>query len=122
MTLINVLLTNALSTGISGMILALLPNFFANLFKVNTPQLFKAFGIFFVIFSLFVFTAALKNPIQKNWVKIIIVLDISWVLGSLITAPILFSFISIGGSIVLLIVAGWVALMAYLQIKTIQNL
>ena len=122
MTLTNVLLTNALSTGISGMVLALLPDFFANLFKIDTPQLFIAFGIFFVIFSLFVLAAALKNPIQKNWVKIIIVLDISWVLGSLITAPILFSSISTEGSIVMLIVAGWVALMAYLQIKTIQNL
>lgn len=122
MTLKNVLLINAVSSGVTGILLALTPGFFATLFNVNTTFPFTAVGIFLIIFSLFVLTNAFRDPIQKSWTKVIIGLDISWVLGSVIAVAILFSSISLLGSIIIIAVAGWVGLMAYLQNKGLTNI
>lgn len=122
MTLKNVLLINAVSSGITGMLLAFLPTFFANLFKVDLTAPFVEVGIFLIVFSLFVLATGLKKPIKKSWVKLIIGLDLTWVVASIIAIIILFNSISIVGSIMIFAVAMWVGLMAYLQNKTLQKI
>lgn len=121
MTLKRVLLINAISSGITGILLVLMPNFFAKLFKVNYVDPFVGFGVFLILFSLFVLITGLKKPIPKSWTKVIIAMDIIWVIASIIAIIILFPWISIVGSSLITAVAGWVGLMAYLQIKTFQN-
>lgn len=120
MTLKNVLLINAVSSGATGILLVAMPALFANLFKVNEIIPFVEVGIFLILFSLFVIVAAYQSPIRKGWVKFIIGLDITWVIASAITVVALFSLISTVGSIIILAIAGWVGLMAYLQKRTLQ--
>lgn len=122
MTLKNVLLTNAVSSGITGIILAYMPGFFAKLFKVDTTAPFVEVGIFLIVFSLFVVFTAFKNPIWKSITKVIIALDVTWVIASIIAVVLLFSSISLVGSVLIIAIAGWVGLMAYFQNKTLNKI
>jgi hypothetical protein len=121
MTLRNVLLINAISSGITGILLAVMPTFFAKLFNVNQTAPFVEVGIFLIVFSLFVLWTSFKNPIPKTWTKLIIGMDVTWVVASILAVPLLFSSISVIGSVIILAVAGWVGTMAYLQRKTLQR-
>jgi multisubunit Na+/H+ antiporter MnhF subunit len=118
MTLRNVLLINAISSGITGILLAAMPAFFANLFNVIDSTPFAEIGVFLILFSSFVLWTAFKNPIRQSWTKFIIGMDITWVVASIVTVFILFTSISIIGIVIILAVAGWVGTMAYLQGKT----
>ncbi len=122
MTLKNVLLINAISSGITGIFLALQPDVFANLFKTNKIAPFVEVGIFLILFASFVLLTALKNPVQKKWTNLIIKLDLIWVVASIIATAFLSSSISIVGSIIILAIAVWVGLMAYLQHHTLNKL
>lgn len=122
MTLKNVLLINAVSSGITGILLVLIPDIFAKLFETNKTVPFVEVGIFLIIFSLFVLLTAFKNPIQKNWTKLIIGLDIAWVVASIVATVLLFSLISTVGSVIILAIAAWVGLMAYLEHKTLHKI
>lgn len=122
MTLKNVLLINAISSGITGLLLVLTPDIFASLFKTDKLTPFMAVGIFLILFSLVALINALQKPINKSLTQVIIGLDLSWVLISIIITMILFSSISLIGSIIILAVASWVGLMAYLQKKFINTI
>ena len=122
MKLKNVLLVNAISSGITGILLVVIPDIFAALFKTNKTVPFIEVGIFLILFSSFVLLNASKNPIQKSWTKLIIGLDIAWVVASLIATVLLFSSISIVGSAIILAIAAWVGLMAFLQNKTLYKI
>ncbi|WP_315815421.1 hypothetical protein [Paraflavitalea speifideaquila] len=79
-------------------------------------------GIFLVVFAALVFSQSRKQVIQKGWVKRIIALDIIWVIESLvIVVPQLFG-LSFLGYFLIGAVAGWVALMAFLQVKGLNQL
>ncbi|WP_169715157.1 hypothetical protein [Sphingobacterium cellulitidis] len=122
MTLKNVLLINAISSGITGLLLVLIPDTFASLFKTDKLTPFTAVGIFLILFSLVVLINALQKPIKKSLTQLIIGLDLTWVLASIITTMFLFSSISHIGSIIILAIASWVGLMAYLQKKFINTI
>lgn len=121
MTLRNVLLVNGISSGITGILLAGAPGFFANLFNVIDSTPFAEVGVFLILFSLFVLWTAFKNPIRQSWAKFIIGMDITWVAASIVAVFILFSYISIVGVVIILAVAGWVGAMAYLQGRTLKT-
>lgn|SRR5690606_10339158 len=122
MTLKNVLLINAISSGVTGALLVLIPGIVSTLFKAKSAIPFVGVGVFLLLFSLFVLLTAFKNAIQKNWTKLIIGLDIAWVMVSIIATVLLFSSVSIAGSAIILAVAAWVGLMAYLQHKTLYKI
>ncbi|MFD2523492.1 hypothetical protein [Emticicia soli] len=120
-TLKNVLLINALSSGITGLLLIEFPVFTAQLFGVSQSMPFMATGIFLVAFALLVYYASRQTPTNKTLVRWIIALDIIWVADSLIVVVAqLFGFTMIGYAITLA-VALWVALMAFLQIKGLKE-
>jgi hypothetical protein len=122
MTLKTVLLINGISSGATGILLALMPAFFAGLFAVSNTTPFLEVGIFLILFSLFVLVTAFKSPVQKSRAKLITGLDLAWVVASVVVVAILFSSISIIGSLMIIGVAAWVGLMAFLQSKTLQNI
>ncbi|WP_293946136.1 MULTISPECIES: hypothetical protein [unclassified Sphingobacterium] len=122
MTLKNVLLTNAISSGMTGVLLATLPSVFTKLFEIGDNTPFILTGIFLIVFSLFVLATAMKGNIPIGWTKFIITLDIIWVIASAIAIIILFSIISTIGSFMILAVAGWVGMMAYLQSKNLNRI
>lgn len=121
MKLKNILFTNAISSGITGLLLTSVPEFFAKLFGVNTIVPFREVGVFLIVFALFVLLTASKSPIPKNWTQLIIALDVSWVIVRVVVVVIISSLVSIFGSIIIMTIAGWVGMMAYLQQKALNK-
>ncbi|MEO6285237.1 MAG: hypothetical protein ABIN80_10885 [Dyadobacter sp.] len=121
-TLKNVLIINALSSGATGLILATFPSYIAGLFGAAQTMPFVAVGVFLLIFAAIVFTQGRKNPLSTGWIKLIIVLDILWVVESLmIIATEMFGLTPLGYCLIGA-VALWVALMAFLQLKGLRQL
>ena len=108
---------NAISSGITGLILAIVPGFVANLFVTSNTTAFVAVGIFLFAFAVMVFVASIQNPLREKMVNIIIALDALWVLTSIVIILLQPLDISVLGYILIVAVAAWVALMAYLQFK-----
>ena len=121
MVLKNVLLINAISSGMTGLLIALNSKLVASIFKVSNTGPIIGVGIFLVIFSVFVLFTAFMHLQDKAWTKIIIGIDITWVLLSVIATALMYSSISMVGSTIILAVAAWVGLMAYLQTKTLNK-
>lgn len=122
MTLKNVLLINAISSGATGILLTAMSTFFADLFAVGSSIPFMEVGVFLILFSAFVFISAFSGQRRKSRAKIITVLDVTWVIASAVAVVILFSSISTIGSFLIIAVAAWVGLMAYLQNKKLQSI
>lgn len=117
----NVLLVNALSSGATGVLLVLFPGLVAGLCGATLTWPFVAAGLFLIVFAVLVFVQSRKPVMQKGWIKLIIALDIIWVVESLIiVVPQLFG-LSFLGYFLIGAVAGWVALMAYLQSRGLKQ-
>ena len=108
---------NAISSGVTGLILAIVPGFISSLFVTPNTTAFVAVGIFLVAFAVMVFAASIQNPLRENTVTIIIALDTLWVLASLTVILLQLLDVSTLGYLLIAAVAAWVALMAYLQFK-----
>ena len=122
MTLKNAMRINAVSSGATGLLLLLFPGYTASLFGASTQTPFVATGVFLLLFALFVLIQSSKIPINKRWVRLIIILDVLWVLESLlIVLPGMFGFSTLG-YLVIAAVALWVALMVALQTKGLSRM
>jgi len=111
----NVMLINAISSGATGLGLAVFPEIVAGLFETTATMPFIEVGIFLIAFAALVFSVSRGNPVNVRAVRLVIVLDTLWVVGS--AAIVLFQLfpISILGYVFIGAVAIWVAAMAYLQ-------
>ena len=120
-TLKNVLLINGISSGVTGLGLIVFASAVASVTGVNDPVIWYAVGIFLALFGIFVFTQAKAQPLSQSRIRLITVLDVSWVIGSLIvvTSPIELTII---GRIAIIAVALWVALMALLQFRGLRGI
>lgn len=115
LTLKNVLTINALSSGVTGLLLIVLSSSFAQWFEVQSTSIFTGTGVFLVTFAVFVYAVGHRKPIDSRLVKLIIGLDITWVVASLLVMVVDYSFISGLGLFLIAAVAFWVAVMVYLQ-------
>lgn len=111
------LLVNAISSGATGLLLCVFASPVAGIFGVTKAAPFLAVGLFLLVFALYVFITAKKQPLNPGAVRFITLLDTLWVLGSLVAAFLLTSVVSTIGIVVIVAVAGWVALMAWLQFR-----
>ena len=121
-TLKNVLLVNALSSGATGLGLIAFAAPVAILFGISEATPVIEVGVFLFAFAILVFREGRRTTPNLRMVKLIIILDISWVLVSLLVVVLqLFNLTPIGyfgiGAVAL-----WVAGMAYLQINGIKRL
>lgn len=114
-TLKNVMLINAISSGATGLGLTAFPKLVAGLFETTATMPFIEVGIFLVAFAVLVFSVSRGNPVNARAVRLVIVLDTLWVVGS--AAIVLFQPlpISVIGYVFIGAVAVWVAAMTYLQ-------
>jgi len=118
----NVLLINAVSSGATGIGLVVLADTVAELFGTSAAGAVMGVGIFLVVFAAGVLNEALQRTTRITHVYIIIALDILWVIGSVaIVLPQLFNLSAIG-YIAITAVALWVAAMAYLQMKGVKQI
>lgn|SRR5690606_1240961 len=120
MKLKQVLLINAISSGFTGILIAVLPEIAADIFKIKIITPFIGVGVFLIIFALFVLFTATNTPISKRLTQVIIAIDILWVMLSIIIICLVFPIISLLGSIIISAIACWVGIMAFLQTKTLK--
>lgn len=113
----KVLLLNAISSGITGLLLIVAAAPFAKLFDIGTTLPFTGTGIFLLLFAAYVLLVALRQPLNLAAVKIITSLDVLWVLASLVVVVEYHAAISMPGSLIIVAVAAWVGLMALLQYR-----
>lgn len=106
---------NAISSGATGIGLIVAAKPIAGLFGVTETWPFVAIGLFLVVFSIFVFAVSKGRPVNTANVRLVIILDVLWVIASVMAIIILYPMISGIGSLAIGAVAGWVAGMAYLQ-------
>ena len=113
---------NAISSGLTGLILVIAPGFVANLFATSSTQPFVLVGMFLVAFAILVFAAALQNPLRESMIGLIIVLDSSWVITSLVVIVLQLLNISALGYGFIAGVAAWVLLMVYFQFNGLRQI
>lgn len=114
-TLKQVLLLNALSSGLTGLLLLIMPKPIAEIFEVSASEPFMVTGAFLVLFALLVGYAATRPLPAASLVKAIIFLDCLWVLASVLLLLSGMFHMSQWGYLLIAGVAAWVGLMAYLQ-------
>jgi hypothetical protein len=113
-TLKRILLLNAISSGITGIILALFSESISSLFGINAAFTISSVGIFLIVFAAYVIHTAIKGIGQT---PVVIALDMLWVAGSVIILVAYGFQISMIGNVLIVGVALWVGLMAFLQRK-----
>ncbi|MDJ1466434.1 hypothetical protein QNI16_01270 [Cytophagaceae bacterium YF14B1] len=118
----KVMLVNAISSGATGLILLVFAPLVADLFGTSAIIAVEGTGLFLLCFAALVLFEALKNPMRPAWVNLIIVLDISWVLISVLVIVFQLFHLSLLGYALIGAVALWVAAMAYLQSQGLKQL
>jgi hypothetical protein len=111
------LLVNAISSGATGLLLALFPGMAAGIFGVSETVYFIEAGVFLILFAAFVLYVATRKPVSQRSVMMVTALDLLWVLASMVAVFLLAGVVSTIGIVLIVAVAAWVALMAFLQFK-----
>ncbi|HEY5746672.1 MAG TPA: hypothetical protein VIU12_11385 [Chryseolinea sp.] len=122
LTLRNVLLINAVSSGATGLLLVLFSDFFARLFGIESVSPFLETGIFLLAFAGFVFYEGRRSTTNTSRIRLIIALDTLWVVAStllLVLQPVAITLI---GNLFIAAVAVWVAAMAALQFRGLKQI
>lgn len=121
-TLKNVLLINALSSGATGIGLIVFARGVAELFGIVAYGVLWGVGFFLFSFAVLVFVESRRYPHNPRTVKLIIALDVMWVVGSLVIVLLQMFNLSGIGYLATSAVALWVAAMAYLQINGVKQI
>jgi hypothetical protein len=121
-TLKNVMLINAVSSGATGAGLVLASNLVANVFGTDKTQPFTGVGIFLIAFATLVYLASRQSPMNSNAVRLIVAGDTLWVVVSLVIVLFQIFNISMMGYLLIGAVAIWVAAMAFLQFNGLNQI
>jgi hypothetical protein len=116
-----VLKVNAISSGVTGMILIFFRDLCSSLFEVTASEIFLGVGIFLLIFAVYVFAESTRKDIHARRVQFISALDILWVVASDAILIIFWKNVSVIGNLLIFGVALWVAAMAYLQLSGVKK-
>ncbi|HTJ51339.1 MAG TPA: hypothetical protein VL443_17890 [Cyclobacteriaceae bacterium] len=122
MPLKNVLIVNGVSSGATGIGLVAFAQLAAKLFDVSQTSVFAGTGIFLLVFAAVVLFEAFRDSIRMRQVQIIIALDVLWVIASVLVVLLMLSKISAIGNLLIIAVALWVAMMAFLQVKGLKQI
>jgi hypothetical protein len=117
----NVLLLNAVSSGATGLGLILFPAPIATIFGVNGISAIVGVGIFLMVFAGMVGIVSRSKPIGEASVRFIVMLDVLWVIASIAVVALQMFGLSMVCYLAIAAVAGWVALMAYLQANGLKK-
>jgi len=115
LSLKNTLLLNALSSGMTGIILICFARPAAELFGQMQTAPFSGVGVFLLVFALYVFRISRRTPVRGNEARVVTMLDLSWVVASVVLLVWMSDQFSVVGNVLIAAVAGWVGLMAVLQ-------
>ncbi len=121
-TLKNVLLLNAVSSGATGIGLIVFAASVSELFGIIDYRALWGVGAFLFSFACLVFIESKRFPHNLSMVKLIIALDVMWVLGSFSIVLLQMFHLSGVGYFAISLVAIWVSAMAYLQINGVKQI
>ncbi|HMR84573.1 MAG TPA: hypothetical protein PKE30_15625 [Niabella sp.] len=111
----KILLINGVSTAFAGLILLAIPEKVSGWFGISTAMYFLAVGIFFTLFGVFVFYQAISKHVSKSSLVFITIVDWLWVIISIALIVSLQATITSSGLAIIIAIAAWVALMAFLE-------
>lgn len=120
LTLKNILTINALSSGATGLLLIAYVDLLSRWFGIRETLLLAEVGVFLIAFAVFVIFVSRKKK-NESLVKVVIALDVAWVITSVLVLAIGNAFISGLGVLLIAAVACWVALMAFLQHRGLKT-
>jgi hypothetical protein len=115
LSLKSTLVINSVSSAITGIGLVALAGETAQLFETHDPVPYTEAGLFLIGFATLVGYAAIRKELSPALVRLITVLDILWVIGSILLIVLAGSNISVLGVSAIAVVAIWVGAMAFLQ-------
>ena len=121
-TLRNVLLINAVSSGFTGLALIVASRVIANLLEIAYPGAVFGVGVFLLAFSIGVYAVSRSPNPSRKAVESIIVMDSLWVVSSMAVVVFQLATESFLGNCIITAIALWVALMALLQYKGMKGL
>lgn len=121
LSLKNTLLLNALTSGMTGILLICFAQPAAELFAQVQSAPFVGVGVFLLVFALYVFRVSRRTPVRSNEARVVTVLDLSWVVASVVLLLWMNDQFSIIGNVLIAAVAGWVGLMAVLQWRGLRE-
>lgn len=121
MNLLKTTLTaNAVFSAFSGMLLAVFPDRFTQLFEIENALVFRVIGVILLLFAGFVFSQTKKY--DNKLVKFIISQDILWVVGSALLVLLQPFGISVTGNYMIAGVAVVILLFAIGQMQGLKKL
>jgi hypothetical protein len=121
-TLKNVLLINAVSSGFTGLALIVAPQVIASLLEIAYPGVVFGVGVFLLAFSIGVYVVSRKTEPSRKAVESIVIMDSLWVVSSIAVVLFHLATESFLGNFIVTAIALWVALMAILQYKGMKTL
>lgn len=106
---------NSLFSGVCGLTMILFTVSLNDFFQIKNEYIFPVVGVNLLIFSAFVWYVSAKHLSKTILVKVITILDVFWVLGSIVIVLFGFFDLSTKGYILITIVALWIAFLAQKQ-------
>jgi hypothetical protein len=113
------LLSNAIFSFLSGLLMVVLNNWLSSFIGVPYPIILIAIGSGLIIFSLWLFSLALKQDIQIMIIGSVVIMDLIWVVGSVIL--VIAQLLTSQGNSLCLALASVVFILALLQIIGIRK-
>jgi len=112
---------NSIFSSFTGIVMTHFSDELLEFFNIeNKRYLFDVIGLNLIVFGLFVWHVSLKDLVQPVLAKIISLLDIGWVVGSLLIVAFQLFDLSKGGYILISLVAVWISFLAYKQLRGIK--
>lgn len=109
------LLVNSCFSFFCGILMLLLPEQFNSFFESSSPLIFTIIGINLMSFSVFVLFVALSKPIRLFLIQLIIILDVLWVIASLLLLLFTIGNLSTNGYIMIGLIAVFIGFLAFKQ-------
>jgi hypothetical protein len=108
---------NSLFSAVSGLIMLLFSTQLNDLFAIANAYIFPIIGANLLVFAVFVWYVSKKQLTNKKLVTTISILDLIWVFSSFTIVLLGLFDLSRNGNILIIIVAIWIAFLAYKQFK-----
>lgn len=116
----NALKVNAFFSLFTGLLMVIFHQNIAGIFGVDQSTIFWIIGILLLLFVFLIFFEL--NKLRPMVIKLIIVLDFIWVLGSLIVLVFNPFGISLSGNVLIFCIALIVLLLGVFQLRGLSNL
>ena len=108
---------NGLFSAISGLAMLIFSKSFNDFFQVVNTYVFPLIGINLLPFSIFVLYVSRYQLKNKSLVTLIVILDVLWVVGSVVIISLDLFDLALNGKILMAVVAVWIGFLGYKQFQ-----